>query len=593
MRRPSPRPLRFLAATAVILALALAPTMGQVPAATAVGTTHQPIEGAGSTWSANALSQWVRNVFDNYQWKISYNGEAGSTAGRQQFAQGTVDFGVSEIPYALANSDSPDPRPARQFAYVPIVAGGTAFMYNLVIGGQRVTNLRLSGETLARIFTGVITKWNDPAIAADNPKLSLPAIPIVPVVRSDGSGTTAQLTSWMRSQYPAIWNAYCAKAGRTNCGITSNYPVVPGSAFLAQQGSNQVASTVAKNSSVGAITYVEASYAINARFPVVKMLNAAGYYNEPTASNVAVSLLAAVINNDPTSQEYLTANLSGVYTNPDPRTYPLSSYSYMIIPTAIEGNFTENKGLTLADFTAYFLCEGQQQADILGYSPLPINLVQGGLDQVRKIPGGNPENKTIASCNNPTFSPDGTNKLANEAPQPRACDKKGTDQCLTGTGGATNTTNAAGGTGTNATPSSTSQSGSANDESEPDGSISASGEGGGLSGGGDPIVAGDPITLSSRTVPVTNLVFMVVAVVLALVAVLVPPIIGRRRAASALAGAAPPRTARVPRAQRPPRAPGELGASLRTVAGRVRMPSVHLPSVFRKHGRAERPDSDS
>jgi phosphate ABC transporter phosphate-binding protein len=581
--------LRLAAAGALILTLALGPSVGQASPATAIGTTYQPIEGAGSTWSANALQQWIRNVFDNYRWKISYS-DQGSSAGRQLFAQGTTDFGVSEIPYALANSDSPDPRPARSFAYVPIVAGGTAFMYNLTIGGQRVTNLRLSGETLAKIFTGVITKWNDPAIAADNPKLSLPAIAIVPVVRSDGSGTTAQLTTWMRSQYPSIWNAYCARAGRTNCGITSNYPVVPGSAFLAQQGSNQVASTVAKNSSAGAITYVEASYAIQARFPVAKVLNAAGYYNEPTASNVAVSLLAASINNDPTSQEYLTANLGGVYTNPDPRTYPLSSYSYMIIPTAIEGNFTEDKGLTLADFAAYFLCEGQQQADVLGYSPLPINLVEGGLDQVRKIPGGNPDNKSIASCNNPTFSPDGTNKLANEAPQPQACDKKGADQCLTGTGGAAGTTNPAGGGSTNTGSGAEGETDGATNG--PGGGQSTTGEATGLSGGGDPIVAGEPLTLASRNVPVPNLVFMALAVALALAAVLLPPIIGRRRAVPA--GARPRKTTgeRQPFARRLAR-PVALARSLAHRIPRPPMPSVHLPDWLRKVARAERPDSDS
>lgn len=579
--------LRLAAAAALIVALALAPAVGAAQTARAVGTTYQPIEGAGSTWSANALQQWIRNVFDNYRWKISYS-DQGSSAGRQLFAQGTTDFGVSEIPYALANSDSPDPRPARSFAYVPIVAGGTAFMYNLVIGGQRVTNLRLSGEVIAKIFTGVITKWNDPAIAADNPKLTLPAIAIVPVVRSDGSGTTAQLTTWMRSQFPSIWNAYCAKAGRANCGITSNYPVVPGSAFLAQQGSNQVASTVAKNSSVGAITYVEASYAINARFPVAKVLNAAGYYNEPTASNVAVSLLAARINNDPNSQEYLTANLSGVYTNPDPRTYPLSSYSYMIIPTALEGNFTEDKGLTLADFTAYFLCEGQQQADVLGYSPLPINLVQGGLDQVTKIPGGNPANKNIASCNNPTFSPDGTNKLAATAPQPQACDQKGPTQCLTGTGGASGTSTPAGGGGSTTGASA----GADSEDVATDGDLATLPDQVETVGGGssaDRVVAGEVVTLSSRTLPLGNLVFMAVAVVLALAAVVLPPLIGRRRVATA-------GSLRRTTAAATPRRPWPARPDLRALAARLPRPpkpNVHLPSWARKGARADRPDSDS
>jgi phosphate ABC transporter phosphate-binding protein len=575
------RGVRAAIAFALIATVGLAPAVAQASPARAVGIVYQPIEGAGSTWSANALQQWVRNVFDNYRWKISYN-DQGSSAGRQLFSQGTTDFGVSEIPYALANSDSPDPRPSRQFAYIPIVAGGTAFMYNLVIGGQRVTNLRLSGETAAKIFTGVITKWNDPAIAADNPKLALPAIAIVPVVRSDGSGTTAQLTAWMRAQYPAIWNAYCAKAGRTNCGITSNYPVVPGSAFLAQQGSNQVASTVAKNSSVGAITYVEASYAINARFPVAKLLNAAGFYTEPTASNVAVSLLSAVINNDVNSQEYLTANLSPVYNSTDPRVYPLSSYSYIIVPTAVEGNFTLDKGLTLADFVSYFLCEGQQQAEVLGYSPLPINLVTGGLEQALLIPGGDPQNKNVSTCNNPTFSPDGTNKLANEAPQPQACDKKGPDQCLTGTGGASGTPTAgSGGTNTGSGGTGGGSNGGTTDGGGGTGGAGADGEITGLGGGGNPIVTGSPLTLDAKGIPPQSLILMILATLLALAAVLLPPIIARRRATAALAG---PTAAGSTATAAPARAP---------FWRRLSMPKIHLPARFTKFGRATAPSKDA
>ena len=570
--------LRAALAFVIVASVAFLPSVGHTSAASAqgsIGVVYQPIEGAGSTWSANALQQWVRNVFDNFRWKISFN-DQGSSAGRQLFRQGTTDFGVSEIPYALPNSDSPDPRPTRPFAYIPIVAGGTAFMYNLVIGGQRVTNLRLSGETVSKIFTGVITKWDDPAIAADNPKLALPAITIVPVVRSDGSGTTAQLTSWMRAQHPSIWNAYCAKAGRTNCGITSNYPVVPGSAFLAQQGSNQVASTVAKNSSVGAITYVESSYAKNARFPVAKLLNAAGFYTEPTASNVAVSLLSAVINNDVNSQEYLTANLSPVYNSTDPRVYPLSSYSYIIVPTAIEGNFTLDKGLTLADFVSYFLCEGQQQAEVLGYSPLPINLVQGGLAQAQQIPGGNPQNKNVSTCNNPTFSPDGTNKLANEAPQPQACDKRGPDQCLTGTGGASDTTTSASGGSASSTAGVTGGTSASNGEgAEATLGVTSDGEITGLVAGGSPIVSGSPLTLSAQGIPMPSLVFMIFATVLALSAVLLPPVIARRRKAVSLGAAS---------AKRP-----VFSAGARNGAGRRKfaMPKIHLPARFTKSGSAQ------
>ncbi|RJQ76288.1 phosphate ABC transporter substrate-binding protein PstS [Pseudonocardiaceae bacterium YIM PH 21723] len=386
-----------------------------------------PISGAGSTWSSNAIDQWRKNVAQ-YGMKINYSAN-GSSDGRNQFKAGTVDFGVSEIPYGLTDGGVTDFPPTRGFAYMPIVAGGTSFMYNLSIGGKRITNLRLAGDTVTKIFTGAITNWNDPAIKADNPQLSLPARKIVPVVRSDGSGTTAQFTTYMANQYPDLWNAYCAKVGRsTPCGFTSIYPPSPG--MVPQAQSVGVSGYVSQEGNDGTITYVEYSYALNKGFPVAKLLNKAGYYVEPTASNVAVALLSAQIKPD------LTQELGGVYNNGDNRTYPMSSYSYMIVPTKLEGNFSESKGYTLGEFAYYFLCEGQQQADPLGYSPLPINLVRAGLDQVQRIPGSQKKSTDISKCNNPTFSADGSNTLAAKAPQPPACDKKGVSQCATGTGGA-------------------------------------------------------------------------------------------------------------------------------------------------------------
>jgi phosphate transport system substrate-binding protein len=292
----------------------------------------------------------------------------------------------------------------------------------------------LSGDNITKIFTGVITSWNDPAIAADNPLLALPNKKIVPVVRSDGSGSTAQFTRWMISQHADIWNPYCQRSGRAPaCGMTSYYPTVPG--MIAQAGDLGVAGYVAQSYADGAIGYVNYSYALNAGFPVAKMLNAADYYTEPTPNNVAVSLLKAQINTDPNSPDYLTQQLEGVYTDNDPRAYPLSSYSYMILPATVQGQFNTAKGKTLAAFSYYAMCQGQQESASLGYSPMPINLVQASFDQIRKIPGAVVQNINIQSCNNPTFSPDGTNLLAKNAPFPPDCDKRGPIQCLTGTGG--------------------------------------------------------------------------------------------------------------------------------------------------------------
>ena len=427
-----------------------------------------PISGSGSTWSQNALDQWRRNVNSLYGITVNYAGN-GSTSGRNDFRNGQVDFAVSEIPYGLTDGGVLDPPPSRAFGYMPIVAGGTAFMYNLKIGGKRVTNLRLSGDTITKIFTQQITNWSDPTIKADNPGLTLPARKIVPVVYSNGAGTSAQFTAWMASQYPAMWDNYCHRAGRnlTPCGFTSFYPLADG--MVAKAQSQGVAGFVAQDSSEGAITYVEYSYARNAGFPVAKVLNKANYYVEPTAGSVAVALLQARIHPN------LTQDLSQVYINGDPRTYPLSSYSYMILPKDTQASFNTDKGHTLSEFADYFLCEGQQQADILGYSPLPINLVQAGVDQINQIPGSTRklDRNNLAHCHNPTVSPDGGNLVAKNAAQPQQCDLKGPTQCATGTGGATAPTPTSGTGGAR-----TSTAGGAGTGTSSDGVLGASSSGG-------------------------------------------------------------------------------------------------------------------
>ncbi|MER5793498.1 phosphate ABC transporter substrate-binding protein PstS [Streptomyces sp. NPDC001980] len=422
---------------ATVLSLLCALLAVQTPPAAAA--SYAKITGSGSTWSSNAVQQWVRNVKANYGMTVNFTAN-GSSQGREQFKNNTVDFAVSEIPYGLKEQGVTDTPPSRGYAYMPIVAGGTAFMYNLKINGKMVTNLRLSGDVVTKIFTGKITRWNDPAIAADNPGLNMPARAIVPVVRSDGSGTSAQFTMWMSKQYGSLWADYCSRTGRGsgNCGMTSNYPLLSGSTMIAKSGSLGVSGHVRQPSGEGAITYVEYSYAKNTGFPVAKVLNKDGYYVEPTAASVAVALTKAQINENKASVNYLTQILDGVYTNADARTYPLSSYSYMILPTKVESGFTTAKGNSLGTFGRYFLCDGQQQADDLGYSPLPKNLVQAGFDQLRKVPGAPTSSININTCRNPTFS-GGVNTLIKNAPYPKSCDKKGPTQCTTGTAGAAGT----------------------------------------------------------------------------------------------------------------------------------------------------------
>jgi phosphate transport system substrate-binding protein len=396
----------------------------------ASAATFVPITGAGSTWSANAINQWITDLIPQGM-TVFYTAD-GSTAGQQLFAQGTVDWGASEIPYAIQDGTNYDPPPARGFTYMPDTAGGVALMYNLQIGGQQVRNLRLSGAVIAGIFTNKITMWNDPAIAADNPGLTLPAESIIPVVRSDGSGATWAFTQWMLATQGSYWTAYCQVVGRSPCTATTAYPVQPGTDMVSQPGDLGVSGYVSQPQAGGAIGYVESSYAAETGMPVANVLNAVGYYTAPTAGNVGVSLLSAQIDTNPSDPLYGTAELSQVYTDTDPRTYELSFYSYMILPTDTSNGFNADKGYTLGAFGQYALCGGQQKADALGYAALPVNLVEDGYAQLQKVPGSSlPASASafLASCDNPTISADGTDALASTVPMPAACDQQGPTQC--------------------------------------------------------------------------------------------------------------------------------------------------------------------
>jgi phosphate ABC transporter phosphate-binding protein len=404
------------------------------PAASA--TSYTTINGAGSTWSAIAIAQWQADVA-RQGIPVNYSAQ-GSTAGRVFYYSDQVDFAASEIPFQAAYRDSSGTVTTneialaahRPWAYLPDVAGGTSLMYHIDVNGSRVTNLRLSGPTVAKIFTGVIKNWNDPAITADNGGRQFPSLTITPVIRSDGSGTSAQFTAYMASQTPTIWQAFCQKVGINinPCPATSLYPPFDGS--VAQQLSDGVAAFVSAPYNNGSITYVEYGYAKQRNFPVASLLNKAGYYTQPTALDVAIALTGAKIHSD------FTQDLSGVYVNPDPRAYPMSSYSYLIVPRSTATPMTTAKGATLGAFILYVVCAGQQKAEQLGYSPLPKNLVQFAFDAEKLIPGA-PAAPPINQCADPTIT--GAFNL-NNAPPPPPGSHVG-DRVPGGVGPAPNTTN--------------------------------------------------------------------------------------------------------------------------------------------------------
>ncbi|MFG1810688.1 substrate-binding domain-containing protein [Streptomyces sp. NPDC049040] len=424
-----PRLLAVLTAAMALLA---------VGSGTAGATTS--LNGDGSSWAGPALDQWRQDVGPQ---GINVNFSAvGSAIGRAQWALGQDDFTASDVPFRtggdagnVGGAYNGAENPVYDFSYVPVTAGGTAFMYHLTVAGKKVTNLRMSTDTLVRIFTGKITFWNDPAIEHDYGG-KLPHTPITPVVRSDGSGATAQFTRYMEHTHKSQWDAYCKSVLSSTCGdYTEFYP--PSGRMVAQNGSDVVASYIQSRTGEGTIGYDEYAYAKRVNWPVVKVLNPAGFYTLPGPSNVAVALTAARIRGvddktSPSDPNFLQQNLDGVYTMRDPRSYPISSYSYLIVPRSggkrgVPPRFNTTKGSALSRYIGYILCTGQGEAGQLGYSPIPRGLVKGGLLQVSHIPGNqsgiNPN--TLSNCANPTFNSAGKLTVLTDAPQPSACDKVG------------------------------------------------------------------------------------------------------------------------------------------------------------------------
>jgi phosphate transport system substrate-binding protein len=493
--------------------VALAGCLSLIAAAIPAGaaSSHAQISGSGSSWAYNAVNQWIADT--NSQGLQVVFTSTGSAQGRQDFANKTTDFAVSDIGYQGQDplTGAQDVPGDRAFAYLPIVAGGTAFPYQIRVGGQLVRNLRLSGLTLAKIFTNQITSWDDPAITADNNGRALPPIPIVPVVHSEGSGSTAQFTTFMDTVYPNIWRPFAGGAG-----FTEYYPRK--GAAVAQNGSDGVMNFVSAGGSNGAIGFDEYSYALGQNYPVAKVENTAGYFTAPSQYNVAVALTQAQIDtadvNDPL--KYLTQKLSNVYTYNDPRTYPLSSYSYGIIPTgASDKTMSTAKRQTLVDYLFYSICDGQKEMGPIGYSPLPINLVQASIDQIGKLkaadPGVDISSRDVASCNNPTFvagHPE-RNYLAEIAPQPEPCDQAGQGPCTdskvvlvlpnTGPGGGNSSASAGQGSSAASTAGSTGKSGGPAATAKGTTARGATGNGRATTGPGASALAAGPDGTTSST----------------------------------------------------------------------------------------------
>jgi phosphate transport system substrate-binding protein len=367
---------RWLALTGLLVAGTLGLGLGAVPAAAA----GSPIIGEGSSFAGPEVSQWTIDTSKApYSLNVSYTSQS-SGDGRFQFANKTVDYAVSDIPYQPYPFDTSAPN--FPFIYIPVTAGGLAFMYH--INGLNGT-LQLSTYSACALFTGFVPYWDDKIIKADNPTLNLPHLPVHPVIRSDLAGTNFVAQEWCIHEQPALWASFVNNpairslpgqvADLSATAPRSDWPIF-GNA-VTQSGSASAADTVSNVNNDGYITAVETAYALQRHFPVASVKNTSGQYTQPTALDVASAL--AYAGQQPNGVH--TLNFDGV----GPHVYNPSTYSYLLTPTS---GWNAGKGATLSQFVNYALTLGQQKASEIGYASLGLSLEQFGVNQVKaNVPG--------------------------------------------------------------------------------------------------------------------------------------------------------------------------------------------------------------
>ena len=301
------------------------------------------VTGAGSSFVYPVMSKWSADYAAEAGHRVNYQ-SIGSGGGIAQIKAGTVDFGASDIPLSEEDLVS------YGLGQFPIVIGGIVPAYN--IAGIAQGELVLDGDTLAGIFLGEITHWNDPAIVALNPHLQLPDGKIIVVHRSDGSGTSFNFTNYLSKVSPQ-WKS---KVGE---GSAVDWPTGIGG-----KGNEGVAAYVRQMAN--AIGYVEYAYAVQNKLGYARMRNAAGTVVEPTSA----SFQAAAATADWAHAE----NFNLLMTNaPGDDAWPITATSWAIMPKQPKN--AVNGKVTVA-FFAWAYAHGQDKARALDYVPLPDTLVK-------------------------------------------------------------------------------------------------------------------------------------------------------------------------------------------------------------------------
>jgi phosphate transport system substrate-binding protein len=302
------------------------------------------LQGAGSTFVTPMMQRWVTEYQKQHpEVQIDYQ-SIGSGGGVKAFTEKTVDFGASDAP--LGKKEFQGVGGPEAVIQIPVVAGAVVPGYNLPgLKGE----LKLDGPTLADIFMGVVNRWNDPKITALNPGLNLPATPITPAHRTDGSGTTFIFTSYLSTQ---------SEPFKEKVGAAKQVEWPGGSGGKGNEGVTQVV-----QSTPGGIGYIELAYALQNNIPFAVMKNADGKFVKATPQSTSAAGEAAAKSMDKN-------NAAPLWNQPGEQTYPIAGFTYVFVRKDLSVLQDKDKAEALANFLLWATHPGQELATQLDYAPL-------------------------------------------------------------------------------------------------------------------------------------------------------------------------------------------------------------------------------
>ena len=323
----------------------------------AVAPIHaQDLTGAGATFPYPIYSKWFADYAAKTGVKINYQ-SIGSGGGIRQLSEQTVDFGASDAP--MSNEELAKAK-GGPIMHIPTVLGAVVVTYNVP---ELKKPLRLDGNTLADIFLGTITKWNDARIAALNPGAKLPSSDILVVHRSDGSGTSYVFTDYLSAVSPK----WAAKPGK---GKEVQWPV-----GLGGKGNDGVTGQVKQLP--GSIGYVELAYAKQNKLPYADIKNARGEFVAPSIEAVTAAAAGAVAKL-PANTDYRVSIVNAQGKG----AYPISSFTWLLV---YRNQTDAAKGKKLIDFVKWALLDGEKSAASLDYAPLPAAMAKRLVKQLSAV----------------------------------------------------------------------------------------------------------------------------------------------------------------------------------------------------------------